>query len=188
MTRTPLAILLSSACALAACQGNSSADNDAMASDDINAMTANDLNGTAAAGTIDQQFVTDSIKGDTAEIAIGELAAAKGTSQAVKDFGTMLATDHGAHKQKLIDLANAAGVAVPTEPAEAGKANLDKLQGLSGADFDKQFATMMVDSHHKGIAKNEAQAKSSDAQTAKLAQETLPTLRKHLGIAEGLAK
>jgi putative membrane protein len=145
-------------------------------------------NTVAATGAVDSDFVTSSIKGDTAEVAIGQLAASKGSTQAVKDFGSMLVADHGAHKQKLIALADSAGIAVPQEPAEEGHANLLKLEKLQGAEFDRTFAQMLVDSHHKGIAKNEEQAQSSDAQTAQLAKETLPVLKKHLAGAEALLR
>jgi putative membrane protein len=188
MTRILFALMIPTAFALAACQNNAStANNDTLAVDNLTVANA-DLGNMPATAAVDTAFVTDGIKGDTAEVAIGQLAASKGSTQAVKDFGNMLVTDHGAHKQKLIDLANSAGVTVPTEPAEEGHANLLKLQKLSGAEFDKTFAQMLVESHKKGIAKNEAQAKSSDPQTAKLAQETLPVLKKHLATAEGLAK
>ena len=192
LTLTAAAIL-----ALAACKQNTAA-NTMTGANDMNAMsgnidmTANATNeagtNTAAANKVDADFVTSSIKGDTAEIAIGQLATTKGSTKAVRDFGQMLVTDHGAHKQKLIDLANTAGIAVPTEPADEGHANLLKLQALSGTTFDKTFEQMLVDSHHKGIAKNEKQAANGDPQTAALAKETLPVLKKHLANAEALLK
>lgn len=192
LTLTAAAVL-----ALAACKKTTETNN--MAALDLNAtdniaMTANTPatneagTNTAAAGQVDADFVTSSIKGDTAEVAIGQLATTKGSTKAVRDFGQMLVTDHGAHKQKLIDLANTAGIAVPTEPADEGHANLLKLQALSGTTFDKTFEQMLVDSHHKGIAKNEKQAASGDAQTAALAKATLPVLKKHLANAEALLK
>ena len=192
LTLTAAAIL-----ALAGCKQNTAA-NTMTGANDMNAMsgnidmTANATNeagtNTAAANKVDADFVTSSIKGDTAEIAIGQLATTKGSTKAVRDFGQMLVTDHGAHKQKLIDLANTAGIAVPTEPADEGHANLLKLQALSGTTFDKTFEQMLVDSHHKGIAKNEKQAANGDPQTAALAKETLPVLKKHLANAEALLK
>lgn len=191
-TRT-LALTVVAILALAACKRNTAETNN-MAALDLNAtgttaMSANAAaTNTAAASQVDADFVTSSIKGDTAEVAIGELASTKGSTKAVRDFGQMIVTDHGAHKQKLIDLANTAGIAVPTEPADEGHANLLKLQKLSGADFDKTFAQMLVDSHHKGIAKNEKQAASGDPQTAALATATLPVLKKHLAMAEALLK
>lgn len=192
MIRTSLAFALTAA-ALAACSSKTGTADNNMAVQSNMSATSSDVNAStsmnpSANGAVDAAFVTDGIKGDTAEVAIGQLASSKGSTDAVKDFGNMLVTDHGAHKQKLIDLANSASIPVPTEPAEAGHANLLKLQGLSGAAFDKTFASMLVDSHHKGIAKNEQQAKSGDPKTAAIAVATLPVLKKHLAMAESLAK
>jgi putative membrane protein len=188
MTRTTLALLLSTAFALAACQNNgSTANNDTLAVDNLTVQNA-DLGNVPSTAAVDAAFLTEAMKGDTAEVAIGQLAASKGASQGVRDFANMLVTDHGAHKQKLIELANSAGIAVPTEPAETGKAQLEKLQKLSGAEFDKVLLETLIGNHEKGIAKNEAQAKSGDPQTAKLAEETLPVLKKHLATAQALVK
>ena len=44
----------------------------------------------------------------------------------------------------------------------------------------------MVEDHNKDIAKYEKQANAGDAKTAALAKDTLPTLRKHLGLAKAL--
>jgi len=104
----------------------------------------------------------------------------------VKDFGKLLVDDHGAHRQELKTLAAASGVSTTDEPTPEAKANLDKLKGLSGAEFDKQFKSMMIEDHTKDIAKYEKQASSGDAQTAALAKKTLPTLRKHLETANAL--
>jgi putative membrane protein len=83
-------------------------------------------------------------------------------------------------------LAETAGVPVIDEPSAEGKANLQMLKALSGAEFDKQFKAMMIEDHTKDIAKYERQTASTDAQTAALAQKTLPTLRKHLDAANAL--
>lgn len=150
--------------------------------DSTNAVTP----GTTAAGTIDSTFIKEAMQGDNAEVAIGQLAQAQGSSQKVKDFGRLLVDDHGSHKQELKTLAATAGVAVTDEPSAEGKANLEKLKALSGAEFDEQFQAMMIEDHTKDIAKYERQAASSDQQTAALARKTLPVLRKHLDAANGL--
>lgn len=191
MKREIATALIVSGIALSACQGNS-ASNEEVANDqmpaDENVMMDNGstaMTNTAAAD-VDSAFVTEAMQGDNGEVAIGNLAAGKASSKAAKDFGKMLATDHGAHKQKLAALASSAGVAITNDPAPEAKADLDKLKGLSGAAFDKEFARMMVEDHQKDIAKYEKQASSGDPQTSALAKETLPTLRKHLRIAQGL--
>jgi putative membrane protein len=172
------------ALALVACQGT---HNDNVANDQ-NAMTANaDMNaGTAIDTSIDSAFVTEGMKGDNSEVAMGKLAQASGSSDAVKQFGATLVADHGAHKTKLAALASEAGVPVTDDVMPEAQANMDKLKTMSGDAFDKAFKQMMIDDHTKDIAKYEKQASSGDAKTAALAKDTLPTLRKHLDLAKAL--
>jgi len=146
----------------------------------------NEVAANAKATGIDTTFLTEAMEGDNGEVAIGQLAQTQGVSQRVKDFGKLLVDDHGAHKQELKTLAATTGVAVTDEPTAEAKSNLDKLKTLRGAEFDKQFKSMMIEDHTKDIAKYEKQASSDDAQTAALAKKTLPTLRKHLDVAKAL--
>ena len=180
--------LLGCAFAASACQRDTGSDE--MVANDLNADMAVDNateNMTAVAATdVDAAFVTEAMKGDNGEVAIGTLAATQATSQAAKDFGQMLAADHGGHKEKLTSLALGAGLPATDELSDEGQKNLDKLKTLQGVEFDKEFKRMMVEDHDKDIAKYEKQASSGDAQTSALAKETLPTLRKHLETARAL--
>lgn len=193
MNRTMLAVLLSTAFALSACGNHNAADNNMAGADDLNATVSNDMNSaadmnTAAAGTVDSAFLTDAMKGDNSEVALGKIAQSKGASQGVKDLGTMLVTDHGAHKTEVAAIAQQNGVAVTDDIMDEAKTLETKFNGLSGAAFDKAFVNAAVEDHQKDIAKYEAQAKSGDATTAALANKTLPTLRKHLETAQKLQK
>jgi len=171
--------------ALAACNRSepTAVENELAASD---ATTNVDAGTSAQTASVDSAFVTEAIKGDNGEVAVGQLAQAQGESQAVQDFGKLLVSDHGAHKQELATLAQSSGIPVSSEPTDEAKANLEKLKSLRGAAFDKEFKAMMVKDHNKDIAKYEQQANSGDAPTAALAQKTLPTLRKHLEAANAL--
>lgn len=142
----------------------------------------------ASSGAIDTAFVTEAMKGDNGEVALGKLAEQKGSSTGVKDLGKMLATDHAAHKQEVAALAQKANVPVTDDLKDEAKSEQSKLQGLSGAAFDKEFVRATVEAHQKDIAKYEQEAKSGDAQSAALATKTLPTLRKHLQAAQALQK
>jgi len=189
MTRKIPVILLSTAFALTACQNNNAAGNNMAAVDELNTVDTNmaAVGTTTAAATIDSDFLTDAIKGDNSEIAMGQLAQQMGTSQGVKDFGKTLATDHSAAKDQAAVLAQQAGLTVPTEMKDEAKAGIEKLKGLSGDAFDKAFVQMMIEDHKKDIAKFEKESEGN-GQTAALAMETLPTLQKHLEIAQSLAK
>jgi putative membrane protein len=66
------------------------------------------------------------------------------------------------------------------------RAEQRKLEHLRGRAFDREVRRYMIHDHREDIAKFEAQARNGDRRTARLAREQLPTLRKHLRIAESL--
>ena len=130
---------MTAACALALVACQQSNDNN-VANDQTGMATNVDTNSAGAIDTsIDSAFVTEGMKGDNSEVAMGKLAQASGSSDAVKQFGQTLVTDHGAHKSKLAALASEAGVPVTDDVMPEVQANMDKLKGLSGAAFDKAF-------------------------------------------------
>jgi putative membrane protein len=141
---------------------------------------------TTAPAKTDTTFLTDAIQINLAEISVGDLAQQKGGSDDVKSFGKMLVDDHTASNAKATSLAQANGVTPPTEPSAADKKKHDDLEKLSGAEFDREFAKAMVKGHEEAIAKFEAASKGND-DVAKFAQETLPTLQKHLKTAQSIA-
>src|SRR6188768_3227557 len=141
--------------------------------------------GTQALAKSDTAFLTEAIQINLAEISVGDLAQKNGGSDDVKSFGKMLVDDHTASNTQATSLAQANGVTPPTEPKAADKQKHDELAKLSGADFDREFAKAMVKGHEEAISKFEAASKGDD-DIAKFAQETLPTLQKHLKTAQTL--
>jgi putative membrane protein len=140
---------------------------------------------TQALAKADTAFLTEAIQINLAEISVGDLAQKNGGSDDVKSFGKMLVDDHTASNTKATSLAQANGVTPPTEPKAADKQKHDELAKLSGADFDREFAKAMAKGHEEAISKFEAASKGDD-DIAKFAQETLPTLQKHLKTAQTL--
>ena len=59
----------------------------------------------------------------------------------------------------------------------------DKLNGLSGADFDKAYMEAMVKDHRKDVSEFQRATNSSNADVKSFASETLPTLQEHLQMA-----
>ena len=139
-----------------------------------------------AADKTTEQFITEAIQGDNAEIAMGQLAQEKGASDQVKAFGKTLVDDHGKAKQDVLVLAKQMNVSAEPPPKPDAQAMHDKLSGLSGADFDKQFAAAMVDDHKKDIAAYEDQARSNQGPASALAAKQLPVLQQHLKTAQSL--
>src|SRR5262245_20421152 len=139
----------------------------------------------AASAKPNQEFLTDAIQGNLAEISMGQLAQKDGGSDGVRSFGQMLVQDHSAANEKATSLAQTQGVTPPTEPKPEAKQDYDRLSELNGQAFDEKFPKHMVTDHKKDIKEFEKQAKGSD-DVASFAKDTLPTLKKHLQTAESL--
>jgi putative membrane protein len=129
----------------------------------------------------------EAILGDMVEVKMGQLAQQKGQSESVKQFGKTLETDHSAHEEKAREMAQSMGVTPPAKISARAQAAYDRLNKLSGANFDRRFAQAMVLDHKKDIAEFQKKAKNSGA-TANFARETLPVLQKHLQIAEQIVE
>jgi putative membrane protein len=140
----------------------------------------------AASSKASQKFVQDAIQGNFAEVQMGQLAQQNGQSAEVKSYGQMLVTDHSAANEKAKALATQMGMTPPTEPNAKQKAMHDKMSKMTGADFDKAFAKEMVADHKKDIAEYKKEAKKKNDPAADFANNTLPTLQKHLDAAQKL--
>lgn len=133
----------------------------------------------------DRKFIEQAAQGGVAEVKLGQLAAQKGESSEVKQFGQRMADDHAKANDKLQQVASGKGVNLPTDMDAASKREYEKLQKLSGARFDQEYMNAMVSDHKKDVKefqKEEKAAKDSDVKT--FAANTLPTLEEHLKLAQ----
>lgn len=142
---------------------------------------------TLALAKTQQEFLSDAIKGDNSEIAMGQLAISKGASAPVKAFGQTLIDDHSKAKADASAVATTMGVTPPADMSPDAQRAMTKLQQLTGGDFDKEFARIMVEDHEKDIAEFRTEARSGQGPVEKLAAQTLPTLEKHLQMARSLS-
>jgi putative membrane protein len=151
---------------------------------------ANPTNRTADAKKMDRQteeFFKEGAMGGMAEVELGQLAAQQAANADVKAFGQMMVKDHTGANEKLKALAQAHGVALPTELDGKHKRAKEKLSKRQGADFDKAYMGRMVKDHKSTIDLFEDTAKKSDVADVKaFAEGTLPTLREHLKLAQQL--
>jgi putative membrane protein len=132
-------------------------------------------------------FVRKAMQGDLAEIRMGKLAQARGTSARIKGFGRTLVTDHRSDYRK----AARAGLSVAAIPALRPSAEqrqaYQRLAGLSGARFDRAFARHMVEDHRMDIREHQQAANRFSGRVGDYAKNSLPVLRKHLALARALA-
>jgi putative membrane protein len=108
----------------------------------------------AADGPSDAQIAAIVLTANSADSTAGVLAASKATDARVKEFGQRMATDHGAVNQQAVALATRLGLTPEENPtsrslAQDGEQNLQTLQGLSGAAFDRAYIDHEVALHQQ---------------------------------------
>jgi putative membrane protein len=141
--------------------------------------------GASAKDKPSETFLKKAIEGNFAEVSMGDLAQKNGQGDDVKSYGKMLSTDHAAANQRALEAAKGLGVNPPSGPNAKQKADYEKMSKMSGAAFDKMFATHMVADHQKDIAEYMKASKVKDA-AGEYASGQIETLRKHLETAKSL--
>lgn len=133
----------------------------------------------------DYRFALKAARGGMEEVDLGQIALQRGTSQAVRDFGQRMVTDHTKANERLRQVATQKGASLPPTLSRTGRSQVDELQKLNGAEFDRTYAKKMVKDHKEDVREFEKGAKDvSDPDLRAWAQETLPVLQQHLQLAQ----
>ena len=106
--------------------------------------------GTAGADNLsnaDENFVKDIAIANMAEIELGQLAASHSTDPQVKKFAQMMIDDHTKAGESFKSVASQHHLTPPAQLDEKHRELRDKLAGLQGAEFDREYMAAMVDGH-----------------------------------------
>lgn len=137
----------------------------------------------------DAQFIKNAGQGNTAEVTLGQMAINKTQSSAVKKFGAEIVQDHSKANEKLLKIAHEYAVSVPTDLTPEQQRLKESLAPLNGPEFDKKYMSAMVADHRKDIDEFEkTAAQAHDREVKRFAKQALPTLKKHLRMAETIVK
>ena len=131
---------------------------------------------------LDKQFVRTAVEASLGDVKLGALAAAKGGPQ-VKELGQKMVDDHTQMGKDLGNVADSRGVMVPKKLSMEDQAEYDKLNGLSGKDFDTEYLTYVAKAHWQQA--HDFRMESSIAVESELQSEVLKDLgvmREHLGL------
>lgn len=131
--------------------------------------------------TADSKFAMEAAMGGMEEVELGRLAAQKGQSDKVKQFGQRMADDHSKANDELKSIASKDGITLPTELDAKHKAMVDKMSAMSGDAFDRAYVANMVKDHQKDVADFQKESSGGSNDDIKsFATRTLPTLQDHL--------
>ncbi len=131
-------------------------------------------------------FVKKAAQDGMTEVAVGKVALARSQDPSIRSFAQRMVDDHGKANEELSSIAQSKGIEVPKELDSEHRTMVDALSAKSGSEFDREYSQHMNMDHSKAIALFEGAARSSDADLAKFARKTLPTLKQHKQLAETL--
>ncbi len=186
---TRLALVLGAGLAMAACKKSENYGSDtgmAAATDTMAAVPA------APAALTDANIVYILDNANKLDSAAGSIAATKGTSADVRDFGKRMMRDHHALRKQGEDLAKKLKVTAEAPANDDSKAQYDKtMSTLNGAakgkDFDKAYIDNEV-TYHQAVLQTATTAMNAaqNAELKNLIQKAAPAIQAHYDLAESI--
>jgi putative membrane protein len=135
----------------------------------------------------DAKFLVKAADGGMLEVQLGQLAAKRAVNRRVKNFGSMMVQDHTKANNDLEMLATSKNVTIPQTLSDDSQKKFNKLNAVTGTDFDKAYMDMMVDDHNDDVSDFTKEAKeSTDNDVQSFANKTLPVLQIHLDSARAI--
>lgn len=141
----------------------------------------------AHSGDHSSDFLIETASGGLMEVELGKLAQSNASSQRVKNFASMMVTDHTKANNELMALAQSKNITLPATMGEDHQEMMNDLKGKTGAEFDKAYMEMMVEDHKEDIENfEEASEDTKDADVSAFASKTLPVLKMHADSAKAI--
>jgi putative membrane protein len=139
--------------------------------------TSDSKTGKGSVSAADKKFAEKAAKGGMMEVAGGRAASQQAKSNAVKQFGQRMVTDHSKANDELKSIASKKGITLPSEEPSMNFKN------------DKAYMDMMVKDHEKDLAEFEEEAKNgSDPDLKRFAGKTSKIISEHLSMARRIDK
>ncbi|WP_194075251.1 DUF4142 domain-containing protein [Methylobacterium durans] len=148
------------------------------------------VNSLVGASPSTADFVTQAAISDMFEIQSSQLAAERG-DEATKKFAQQMIADHQKTSSEMKAMVQGGKVqaTIPAALDSTHQSKLDKLKGLKGNDFNKQYHSDQVTAHKNAVDLFQRYAKGGDNADLKAwAGKTQPALEQHLQMAQKLDK
>jgi len=135
----------------------------------------------------DQRFVANATEEGIADIKLSELAVQKG-SLATKELAQKMIEDHSGINKDLSTVADSLGVILPRKMNKEQQAEYDKLNRLSGKDFDTEYVTYLDHNHRQNLHLFHMEAAvAADTDLQEEVIKSLRTMHNHIGLIRGTA-
>jgi putative membrane protein len=129
----------------------------------------------------DEVFLRSAAEGSMTEVKLAQLAEEKAQSEEVKKFAKRMVEEHSKATEELKQIGTREGIDLPTDWSRKHAEAYDRLEELSGAEFDRAYARDMVQDHEQDVNEfKRAMATAKNPALNQFAALTLPTLEAHL--------
>jgi putative membrane protein len=144
--------------------------------------------GSAGKSVTPESFASQAAVIGKAEIELGQIALKNTQDENVRKYAERMVKDHSAADKKLKAIAAKENLQLPQSLDAEHESLKMKLQGMTGEQFDREYAKAMAKGHDKAVALFEAasQQPQMPGELKQFAATTLPTLEQHKEMAHSL--
>lgn len=126
------------------------------------------------------QVMVNAAEMNLEQIQFAQIAQRNGSPE-IREIAAMIEKEHSKAQQELKTLAASKIVTIPTTVTEDGMNEYNKIDKKEGADFNKAYCDIVVNSHKQAISDLEKVATDNDdSDIRNWATSMLPGLRTHL--------
>ena len=136
----------------------------------------------------DDYFIREVAADNLLQEHLGDIAQRRATDPAVKQYAQRMVTEHTKANQELLNVASRGGLNFKPGLGPKHEQKVDRLQKVDKKAFDRQYATMMIETHNDDVSYFENEGKQAHAAPVKnYVDRTLPMWQDHLNAAKQLA-
>ena len=137
----------------------------------------------------DRDFVHQALQGGMAQVKLGQLAAQKGATSAVRQLGQKMVSDHTQLDNLMKQVAANMEMNAPRKMSKKDKKLYARLSALSGKQFDDAYLKAMLKDHKNDLTAFRREANDSqNPQVRQVASEGVQMIRGHLEMIKSIAK
>lgn len=128
----------------------------------------------------DAQFLVKSADARMMDSREGKLALERGTTAAIRNYGSLMVKDQAMLLGKIKQLATNRKISLPADIGNDKKEGHDELREKTGEDFDKKFIKMMIIDHERDVKLFKKAVESDDKDISNFAKKYQPMIQSHL--------
>ena len=141
----------------------------------------------AAVTQSEEEFMAKAAQANMTEIEVARIALQKSANDEVKEYANVIKSDHTSALEDLAELMEEKNVAQPRAIDARTQQDIDRMNNLTGGEFDREFINMMVTDHRKAIELfRDQQSSAQNRDVKKYVDKVLPNLEVHLDKAQRL--